>query len=134
MKLSVVLIALLLPLSALGKCPTSEYVATGRAVLDGGKPAVGATVGIAWVEGTEPAGPAIGTTDSKGSYRIRVPYQTYSGEGAQGDKCAGKLSKVSIVVQTRHLQSFGTVQTVRPERTGVIRLGTVPVIFKRASL
>ncbi|MGX5673992.1 hypothetical protein [Thermomonas fusca] len=122
----------LIPLSVSGKCPATGYVATGKIALENGKPAVGATVGISWIEANEPAGPAIGITDSQGKYKIRIPFHVYSGESVQGDICTGRLSKLSIMAYTKNMQSFSTVQQVQIGADGIIKLGTVPILFARA--
>ena len=131
MKLVALLLSLIAVSSAHGKCPASTYVVTGKIVNEGGQPASGATVGISWTERGEPAGPAIGTTNSLGMYKIRIPYQAYSGEDAAGDRCNGKLTKIAITAYSQERQSFPTVNAVKFDRNGIADLGTAPLLFKR---
>jgi len=132
MKLVAFFLSLIAVSSAHGKCPASTYIVTGKVVHESGQPARGATVGISWTERGDPAGPLIGTTDSLGMYKIRIPYQIYSGEDAAGDKCTGTLTKIAITAYSQSLQSFPTVNVVRFDRNGIADLGVAPLLFKRA--
>ena len=131
MKIFALLLCLTSAFAAHGKCPSSNYIAAGKVVLEGGQAAKGATVGISWTEHGDPAGPVIGTTNSLGMYRIRIPFQIYSGEDADGDMCNGKLTKLAVIAYSKQMQSYPTVNNVKFDRHGITDLGVAPLLFKR---
>lgn len=87
--------------TASAKCSDRFFVASGRVVDLTGAPVIGAVVGISWVEGSHPTGPAMSTTGADGQYSIPISFHTDSGYSFfTGDKCKSKLKQISASAQS----------------------------------
>jgi hypothetical protein len=103
-----------------GKCAEGFVAFSGVVYDSSGRPLPGAQVGVSWLEGSAPRGPAIATTDANGMYRIPVFFSRYSGFSLfRGDKCDNVLTQASIAAFTATHQS----------RAVPIAVGSVDQVF-----
>jgi hypothetical protein len=83
--------------NALAKCPTENYVVTGRAATRAGVPVANATVTVHWKDATGGGEKSTKTAES-GRYRIEFRSSTLSGDDKlRGDVCKAALSSAKAV-------------------------------------
>lgn len=57
-------------------CGGVDYAVRGRVVDKDGRPVPAAIIGVSWIEGESPAGPALTVTDTTGRYSLAFHYST----------------------------------------------------------
>ncbi|WP_431286290.1 carboxypeptidase-like regulatory domain-containing protein [Roseateles chitinivorans] len=87
----------LMPMAIQAKCAEQTYLLEGQVEDGSGRPAVGALVGASWLEGGQPAGPAIAVTDRAGRYRLSVRFRPNDDMPTHGQACTDRLGRVGVV-------------------------------------
>ncbi|ANH67751.1 carboxypeptidase-like regulatory domain-containing protein [Mitsuaria sp. 7] len=87
----------LMPMTVHAKCGELTYLLEGQIEDRSGRPAAGALVGASWMEGGQPAGPAIAVADRAGRYRLSVQFRPNDDMPLQGEACADRLDRVGVV-------------------------------------
>lgn len=118
------LVLAMVPAMACGECVELTYAFEGKVLTQFGKPAAGALVGASWLQSGQAAGPVIAVADTRGFYRLSVPFQPDDDIPIAGPACTQRLHRINVIAYTNDerstpaaVQVFGTKQRLPSLKT-----------------